>query len=74
MTANSAALKLFSDLEARLKVLLWESGKYFYYIVLWDGEFTYWNEKMQPSGGYKKLKLNSVSPVTHGRFTLIGEL
>lgn len=57
-----------------MKVLLWEMGEYFYNIVLWDGENTYWIEEMRPSGGYKNLKLNTIDKVTKSRFTLIGEL
>jgi hypothetical protein len=55
-----------------MTVLLWEVGKYFQYIVLYDGENTYWTEEMKPSGG--KVILDQICPLTHGRYTLIGEL
>lgn len=58
-----------------MKVLIYEfAGSNNSWIVLWDGESTYWNGKMKPSSGYKNLKLNKVCQVTKGRFVYIGEL
>lgn len=59
-----------------MKVLLWEMGTYFQYIVLWDGKSTYWTEEMNPSsGGYEDPKfIGKICSVTKGRFTYIGEL
>lgn len=57
-----------------MKVLLWERGKYWVSIVLWDGKNTYWTEEMRPSSGHENLELNIIYEVINGRFTLIGDL
>ncbi len=57
-----------------MKVLLWECAAEFFNIVLYDGENIYWNDEMNPSSRYKKLKYNKISKITKSRFTYIGEL
>lgn len=58
-----------------MKVLLYEMGKYFYQIVLWDGQCTYWHEESTGSFGYTDESfIGPTNSITNGRFTYIGDL
>lgn len=58
-----------------MKVLLWEMGKHFCEIVLWDGECTYWHDNAVGSSGYFDPGfIGRFDPITRSTFTYIGEL
>ena len=59
-----------------MKVLLWETyDGTFYYLVLWDGKNTYWNEHMKPSPRYKNInKMKRGCKITKSRYAIIGDL
>lgn len=50
------------------KPLLWDG-----WLVLFDGENTYWHDGMMPSSGYEKLKTKKKYETQCGTFFYIGE-
>jgi hypothetical protein len=61
----------------KMKVLQWSYGKsssklWFEcsYLVLWDGEFTYWCDEMKPSPRYKM----TLKQMAAKGFTYVGDL
>lgn len=61
-----------------MKVFLWFTANdkhgWWYNIVLWDGENTYWTEEMQSSGGYKKKPRSRLCKITNSKFIYLGDL
>lgn len=56
-------------------VLLWEYSNGLHQLILWDGQYTYWDEKMKPSGGCQTIDFDVVRlPFGTMQFTLIGVL
>lgn len=62
------------DQEQKMQVILWEMGRTFCALLLWDGENTYWSEHMKPSPYPNGLQLDKIYRITGSRFTYIGDL
>jgi len=58
----------------RIKILLWEMGEDFGFIVLWDGQNTYWHDGMIPSPDHKNIKYGEINSLINSRYTYIGIL
>lgn len=58
-----------------MKVLLWQMKhtREFDRLILWDGQYTYWDDDMRPSTGYTKIRFKWCSEPMACRFVYVGE-